>query len=60
MQSDVALGLSHLLLDGWFMAIAALGFRATRGLPLRLGIALSLLGIAVGLPLAMVFVRAPV
>jgi hypothetical protein len=59
-RSDIALGISHLLIDLWGIAIVVLGLKRLLGVPVWLGIGLNGIWLALGLPMAMVFVRAPV
>jgi hypothetical protein len=59
-RSDIALGISHLVIDIWAIMIMVSGLRALLGVPVRLGVALSLLWLALGVPLAVIFMRAPV
>lgn len=58
-QNVVLLGVSHLLLDGWGLAITVIGFKRILGMPVYMGTGLSLLWIVLGLPLAMLFMRGP-
>ena len=58
-EVPAALGISHLILDVWGVAIVALGFNRTMGVPAWLGASLALLMIALGVPLAALFMRAP-
>ena len=60
LRSDVLLGCSHLVLDLWGMVITTIGLRRSLDVPVWLGIVLNLVMLVVGLPLAMVFMRAPV
>jgi hypothetical protein len=59
-EDPVALGISHLILDVWAVALTTLGFKRLLGLPLWLGVLLNLVWIALGLPLAIVVMRAPI
>ena len=54
------LGVSHLVLDIWGMVIVVLGLKRLLGVPLWLGIVLQVIWIALGLPLAVLLMRAPV
>lgn len=60
LRSDVLLGYSHLVLDLWGMAITTMGLRRFLDVPVWLGVVLNLLMLVVGLPWAMIFMRAPV
>jgi hypothetical protein len=59
-RDPVFLGVSHLVLDIWAVVITVIGFRRLLGIPTGLAILLNLLWLLLGLPLAMLFVRAPV
>ena len=59
-RSDVFLGLSHLALDGWGVAIIAAGLRRQLGVPIGLGLALTLLYLILAVAPAMLIVRGPV
>ena len=59
-RDEIALGISHLILDIWGVVIMVMGYRRILKVPAGLGVALSLLSIVVSLPLAMIFMRAPV
>jgi len=54
------LGISHLLIDTWGIAIAVVAFKRLLGVPVWLGILLQMLGIVTWLPLAMTFMRSPI
>jgi hypothetical protein len=54
------LGISHLVIDVWGIAIAVIAFRRLLGVPAWLGILLQLLGIITWLPLGMMVMRSPV
>jgi hypothetical protein len=56
----VTLGITHLLFDGWGVAILTVGLNRLLGVPVPWALLLTLLGILVGLPPAMLLVRAPV
>jgi hypothetical protein len=55
----VALGVSHLILDLWGVAITILAYKRILELPVRMGVLLSLLAFGVALPPAMIFMRSP-
>jgi hypothetical protein len=59
-RDPIFLGISHLVLDVWSVAITVIGFRRLLGVPTWLAILLNLLWILLGVPLAMIFVRGPV
>jgi hypothetical protein len=54
------LGISHLLIDFWGGVIVVLGLRKILGVPAWLGVMLYVLGIAIGLPLGIMFMRSPI
>ena len=53
------LGISHLIIDTWGIAIAVVAFKRLLGVPVWLGILLQTLGIVTWLPLGMTFMRSP-
>ncbi len=53
------LGLSHLLIDIWWFALVVAGLRRGAGIGVGRAILLCALAMAAGLPLAMLFMRAP-
>jgi hypothetical protein len=53
------LGISHLLIDVWWFVIVVTGLKQLAGIPVRLGIFLTLLAFATAMPLAILFMRAP-
>ena len=57
--SQYTLGISHLAIDIWGIAIAAIAFRCTLDVPVWLGAFVNLLGIIVALPFAIMFMRSP-
>ncbi|UCD37369.1 MAG: hypothetical protein JSW54_11125 [Fidelibacterota bacterium] len=59
-HSDVVLGISHLVIDVWGIVIIVAGLRILLGVPVKLGIILNLIWLALGVPLAMIFMRSPV
>ena len=59
-KNVIWLGVSHLALDLWWIAITVIGFERHLGVPVWLGITLNLVWIVLGLPIAIVFMRAPV
>ncbi|MBN1137962.1 MAG: hypothetical protein JXM73_15335 [Anaerolineae bacterium] len=56
---QVVLGVSHLIVDLWGVAIAAVAFERLLGVPLWLGLLLQILGVVTWLPLGMTFMRSP-
>jgi hypothetical protein len=59
-RDPIFLGISHLVLDVWTVVITVIGFRRMLGIPTWLAILLNLLWLVLGVPLAILFVRAPV
>jgi hypothetical protein len=59
MANQYFLGISHLVIALWAVAIMAIGLRRILSVPLWLSIVLSILIIPVGLPFAMMFMRSP-
>jgi len=59
-ENAVWLGVSHLLIVIWWSVITVLGFKRVLGVPVWAGIVLNVVWVILGLPLAMVFMRAPV
>ena len=53
------LGVSHLIIDGWAIAIASIGFVRILRLKVWVAVGLNILSVAVGVPLAAVFMRSP-
>jgi len=53
------LGISHLLIDVWWFVIVVAGLKQLSGIPVRLGIFLTLLAFAAAMPFAVIFMRAP-
>lgn len=58
-MSQYSLGISHLIIDLWGVAIAAIAFKVILEVPVWLGVVLNMLGIFVALPLAIMFMRSP-
>jgi len=54
------LGTSHVIIDGWGIAISVIIYKRLLGVPAWLVVLLGLLGIATWLPLAMTFMRSPI
>jgi len=57
--SQNGLGISHLIIDIWGIAIAAIAFKRILHVPVWLGVLLNLVGIMVALPMAIMFMRSP-
>jgi hypothetical protein len=56
---QVALGISHLVIDLWAVALTAAALKRLLGVPLWLGVLLNLLVILAWLPFGMMFMRSP-
>ena len=54
------LGISHLIIDGWGIAISIIVYKRLMGVPAWLVILLALVGIVSWLPLGMTFMRSPI
>jgi hypothetical protein len=53
------LGISHLIIDIWWLVLVVNGLKRICGVPVRFGILMSILGFAAALPFAIVLMRAP-
>jgi len=53
------LGISHLLIDVWGIVVTIISFMRILQVPISLGIVLNLVGIAVAMPFAIMFMRSP-
>ena len=53
------LGISHLVINLWGVAIATVALKRILGVPVWLGIILNFLGMAASMPLAIMFMRSP-
>jgi hypothetical protein len=58
-MSQYSLGISHLIIDVWGIAIGAIAFKFILKVPIRFAVLLNLLGIIVALPFAIMFMRSP-
>lgn len=59
-MNEITLGVSHLVIDLWWIAIVTVALKRILGVPAWLGIILNLLAIAASMPLAIMFMRSPV
>ncbi|MFH1084750.1 MAG: hypothetical protein V1772_03160 [Chloroflexota bacterium] len=57
--NQYALGISHLIIDGWAIALSVVGLKRLLGVPTWLGIALNLVVIALWMPFGIMFMRSP-
>jgi hypothetical protein len=55
----VLLGISHLIIDVWAICLTVLAYKKILNISYGLGIALNILWLALGLPMAMLIMRAP-
>ena len=53
------LGISHLLISLWAVAIETIGLKRILGVPVWLGLTLSILEIPIALPFGIMFMRSP-
>ena len=58
-MNQYSLGVSHLLIDLWAIAIATIALKRILKVPIWLGILLNIIGIIVSMPLAIMFMRSP-
>lgn len=58
-RDPVLLGISHLIIDIWAIAITVLGLKKILSIPVWLGILLNLVWMVLGIPLNMLFMRPP-
>jgi len=54
------LGISHLFIDIWAIVISTVALRRILDVPIWLGILLNLIGMAIAMPFAIMFMRSPV
>lgn len=58
-MNQYLLGISHLLIDIWFIALTTICLKKLMQVPVPLGVFVTLLSIAVAFPLAVIFMRSP-
>ena len=58
-MNQYTLGISHLIIDLWAIIITTVALKRVLNVPAWLGIILSIIGIAVSLPFAIMFMRSP-
>ena len=58
--NQYVLGISHLIIDIWAIVISAIALKRILDIPVWLGILLSIVGIAVSIPFAIMFMRSPI
>jgi len=59
-MNQYTLGISHLVIDIWAIVITTIALKRILSVPVWFGIILSIIGIAVSLPLAIMFMRSPI
>ncbi len=59
-MNQYALGISHLIIDIWAIVITTIALKRILDVPVWLGIVLNIIGIAVSLPFAIMFMRSPI
>ena len=58
-MNQYTLGISHLIIDIWAILIITIALKRILDVPVWMGIVLSIIGIAVSLPFAIMFMRSP-
>jgi hypothetical protein len=58
-MTQITLGISHLVIDLWWIAIVTVALKRILGVPVWLGIVLNFLSMAASMPLAIMFMRSP-
>jgi membrane protein insertase Oxa1/YidC/SpoIIIJ len=58
-MTQIKLGISHLVIDLWWIAIVTVALKRILGVPVWLGIVLNFLSMASSMPLAIMFMRSP-
>jgi hypothetical protein len=59
-MNQYTLGISHLVIDIWAISITTIALKRILNVPIWLGIVLSIVGIAVSIPFAIMFMRSPI
>jgi len=59
-MNQYTLGISHLVIDIWAIVITTIALKRILSVPVWFGLILSIIGIAVSLPLAIMFMRSPI
>ena len=59
-MNQYTLGISHLVIDIWAIAITTIALKRILSVPVWFGIILSIIGIAVSIPFAIMFMRSPI
>jgi hypothetical protein len=58
-MTQYSLGISHLIIDIWAIAITTIALKRILKVPVWLGLLLNIIGIAVSMPFAIMFMRSP-
>jgi len=58
-MTQYSLGISHLIIDIWAIAITTIALKRILKVPVWLGILLNIIGMAVSMPIAIMFMRSP-
>jgi len=59
-MTQYSLGISHLIIDIWAIVITTIALKRMLDVPVWLGILLNIAGIAISMPLAIMFMRSPI
>ena len=59
-MTQYSLGISHLVIDIWAIAITSIALKRILKVPVWLGILLNIIGMAVTMPFAIMFMRSPI
>lgn len=59
-MTQYSLGISHLIIDIWAIAITTIALKRILKVPVWLGILLNIIGMAVSMPFAIMFMRSPI
>jgi len=59
-QNQYSMGMSHVIIDIWAIAIITIALKRILDVPIWLGNLLNIAGIAVSLPLAILFMPSPI
>jgi hypothetical protein len=59
-MTQYGLGISHLLIDIWAIAITTIALKRILNVPVWLGILLNIAGVAASMPFAIMFMRSPI
>jgi hypothetical protein len=59
-MTQYGLGISHLIIDLWAIAITTIALKRMLDVPVWLGVLLNIVGIAISMPFAIMFMRSPI